>query len=174
MYHRNARLQVGRSFTEGVLAAQRRAVLPPLPRTAAAVSVLPPPSPGSGDVKRSASSKKRKNQTAMATSSGDFGFDSMSIHSLGGGEEGMGGRSAPPCSSYKLFSKGIAASDLWQENTVVFVPAWDLLNQFSCSLKESEVEDAMARAARKCGNNQPAEDKVGNFVCDVWTQLVHG
>jgi hypothetical protein len=123
-------------------------------------------------------SKKRKDRQGFVSPSEedskavtvDFGFDSMSIHTGTAHpsrststtpEDTAGlGNVAPP-SSYKLFSRSANAIDLWQEDSIVFLPAKGLLKQFSCGLHVDRVENAMKRAAKKNGTTQTKDkDKV--------------
>lgn len=152
------------------MAAQQRSVLPlplqptlsPSSTNSAATTALSCPESHSSP--SSSSSKKRKGRQDVSSPRDDddakdvtvnFGFDSMSIQSahpkfsgIDCGDKGRGGKSAPT-SSYKLYSRNVLATQLWPEGSVVFLPAKDLLKQFSCSLQIEKVEQAMKRNANK-------------------------
>jgi hypothetical protein len=194
-YHDNARRQVGKSIIAGVLIAQTRAppLPPPPPRH-------PPPSsslsrgcaarPSSAKKSQGgSSSKKRKDRNGGVPPSDEsksttvnFGFDSMSIHvsppKFSGADNTSGGAAnkVPP-SSYKLFNRSANAMALWQEGSVVFMPAKDLLKQFSCVLYMDKVASAIERSAKKkSSGSAQGKDKVimlNGFICIRFTTLCY-
>jgi hypothetical protein len=136
---------------ECVILAQRRAELPPCHRSV----------PGRTDARPSVATQAKKRKGQSKPVSNTFGFDTMSISDHF--EDTVVGKSKPPSSNYKLYNKDVDATDLWQEGSIVFIPAKELLSQFFYTIDQPRVERAIKDMIEGSGNNVQPKVSVENI-----------
>jgi hypothetical protein len=159
IYHTNAREQIGKSVMECVILAQRRAELPPCHRSV----------PGRTDARPSVATQAKKRKGQSKPVSNTFGFDTMSISDHF--EDTVVGKSKPPSSNYKLYNKDVDATDLWQEGSIVFIPAKELLSQFFYTIDQPRVERAIKDMIEGSGNNVQPKVSVENIFVGLIYKL---